>query len=203
MIELPSEKSLLFVVSGPAGSGKTTLCARIISELSPRIQRIITATTRLPRDGEINGVDYYFLNNQEFEQAVKSEKFYEHAKVHSYRYGIFKNEIKGKLAQNIDLLINIDVQGAETLTKSANSDPDLHGRIVSIFILPPNIEIIKERLLSRGLDHGEEIERRLKVAENEVEYWKYYKYCIPSGTKDEDFACLLSIYAAEKLCVRK
>lgn len=202
MTEFPPEKALIFIVSGPAGSGKTTLCGRMLDELSPKIQRIITATTRPPRDGEINLIDYYFLNDEEFDKAVEENQFYEHAKVHSYRYGILKQEIKNKLDQNIDLLINIDVQGAQTLRKVANQDPDLKGRVISIFIMPPSVDVLDERLKNRGLDHGEEIERRLNVAKKEVQYWVSYDYCIPTGTREEDFACLLSIYEAEKLRVR-
>jgi guanylate kinase len=202
MTELPQNKTLIFIVSGPAGSGKTTLCGRMIAELSPKIQRIITATSRPPREGEVNGTDYYFLSNEEFEAAIQEDKFYEHAKVHSYHYGILKQEIKNKLAQNIDLLINLDVQGAETLRKVANDDPDLKNRIVSIFIMPLSVNVLNERLQTRGLDAKEEIERRLDVAQEEVRFWASYDFCIPTGTKEEDFASLLSIYLAEKLRVR-
>ncbi len=202
MTEVPIDQALIFIVSGPAGSGKTTLCERMIAELSPRIQRIITATTRPPRQNEINGVDYYFLSHEEFQEAVQKEKFYEHAKVHSYNYGILKEEIKNKLDQNIDLLINLDVQGAETLRKITQLDPELHKRVISIFIMPPTVDVLESRLQGRGLDNHEEIERRLQVAQTEVQYWTSYDYCIPTQTKEEDFACLLSLYVAEKLRVR-
>lgn len=202
MTKLSPSKTLIFIVSGPAGSGKTTLCSRMLAELSPKIQRVITATTRPPRSGEVNGIDYYFLTNDEFDNAVNHGKFYEHAKVHSYRYGILKQEIKDKLAHNIDLLINLDVQGAETLRKAAGQDPDLNDRIVSIFIMPLSVNVLSERLKTRGLDANEEIERRLSVAHKEVQYWTSYNYCIPTGTKEKDFDSLLSIYAAEKLRVR-
>lgn len=202
MTELPSDQALIFIVSGPAGSGKTTLCDRMILELTPRVQRVITATTRPPRQNERHGVDYYFLSQNEFDEAVQKDKFYEHAKVHSYHYGILKEEIKNKLTQNIDLLINIDVQGAETLRKITHEDPELCERVISIFILPPTADELKQRLQGRGLDNHEEIERRLQVAEKEVQYWTSYDYCIPSQSKEEDFACLLSLYVAEKLRVR-
>lgn len=202
MIETPQDKALIFIVLGPAGSGKTTLCDRMLKELSPWMQRVITATTRPPREGEHNGIDYYFLSPREFEETVKAGQFYEHAKVHSYNYGILKKEIKDKLAQNIDLLINIDIQGAETLKAVSQRDPDLEKRVVTIFIMPSSLKVLEERLKERGLDDSEEIERRLKVAEKEIERWTSCDYCIPSRTKEEDFACLLSIYAAEKLRVR-
>lgn len=202
MTEAPVDQALIFIVSGPAGSGKTTLCDRMIQELSPRIQRVITATTRPPRQNESHGIDYYFLSQKEFDDALNDEKFYEHAKVHSYNYGILKEEIKNKLAQNIDLLINIDVQGAKTLRKITQNDPDLFERVISIFIMPPTVDVLENRLQGRGLDNPEEIERRLQVAQKEVQYWTSYDYCIPSQTKEEDFACLLSLYVAEKLRVR-
>lgn len=203
MTEAPADQALMFIVSGPAGSGKTTLCERMIKELSPRMQRVITATTRPPRQGEVNGLDYYFLSEDEFKNAIHQGKFYEHAKVHSYNYGVLKEEINSKLAKNIDLLINIDVQGAETLRMAAKENPELKNRVISIFIMPIAIEVIKDRLQGRGLDTQEEIERRLEVAQQEVRYWTSYDYCIPSQTKEEDFSCLLSLYAAEKLRVRK
>ncbi|OAI50231.1 guanylate kinase [Opitutia bacterium SCGC AG-212-L18] len=202
MIELLQDKALVFIVSGPAGSGKTTLCHRMLADLSPRIQRVVTATTRQSRSGEVHGVDYYFLSKEEFIKSINAGEFYEYAQVHSYYYGILKHEIKAKLKNNIDLLINIDVQGAETLRKITQEDPDLKGRVVSIFIMPPNMKVLNERLKLRGLDVQEEIERRLTVAQGEVQHWPFYDYCIPTGTKEEDFACLLSIYAAEKLRVR-
>lgn len=202
MTEGQSDIGLVFIVSGPAGSGKTTLCNRMLSELHPRVQRVITATTRPPREGENDGVDYYFLSQEEFDKRVNAGEFYEHAKVHTYNYGILKKEITKKLEQNIDLLINIDVQGARTLRKAAEEDPQLKGRVISIFVMPQSVEELRTRLTGRGLDENEEIERRLKVAENEVKDWNRYDYSIPSGTKEEDFACLMSLYAAEKLRVR-
>jgi len=202
MTEAPPEKSLLFIVSGPAGSGKTTLCERMLEELSPRVQRVITATTRDPREGEQDGKDYYFLDKDTFEKRVSQGDFYEHAKVFDKRYGVLKEEVMDKLNQNIDLLLNIDVQGAETIRNASNDDPGLKGRVISIFIMPKDHKELRKRLEGRGQDKKEEIEKRLKIAEEEIKHWNKYDYCIPSGTKEEDFACLMSLYAAEKLRVR-
>ena len=203
MTERPEEKSLVFIVSGPAGSGKTTLCDSMLEQLSPKIQRVVTATTRPPRTGEVDGKDYYFFSQEEFENKVQAEQFYEHAYVHSNRYGILKDEIIQKLNKHIDLLINIDVQGAATLRKTAKNDPQLDGRMITIFVMPESEEELRKRLNQRGQDEHDVIEKRLKVAEAEVKEWAYYDYCILSKTKEEDFNSLMSLYTAEKLKVRK
>ena len=202
MIEFPQDESLLFIVSGPAGSGKTTLCDGILKTLNPRMQRVITATTRDPRPGEEYGVDYYFLEKDVFKKKLDNDEFYEHAQVHDYFYGSLKEEVCNKLAQNVDLLLNIDIQGAEAFRKASDEDQTIKERVITIFIMPPNIKELQSRLNKRG-ESDEEIQLRLKTAEKEVGEWAQFDYCIPSTTKDDDFACLLSIYGAEKLKVRQ
>lgn len=194
--------SLLFIISGPAGSGKTTLCDAMLKTLSPQVRRVITATTRAPREGETHGKDYYFFSPEAFQEGIKKGSFYEYANVHDNLYGTLKAEIQQKLSENLDLLINIDVQGAETLRKSAQEDPLLKDRVVSVFIMPESIDQIQQRLQKRNQDSEETIKKRLQIAEQEVTHWQKYNYCIPSGNEEEDFACLMSLYAAEKLRVR-
>ena len=201
MVELPKDEPLLFVVSGPAGSGKTTLCDAMIEALYPRVQRVITATTRAPRHGEEHGREYYFLDSKVFKKKITSGEFYEHAQVHEYFYGSLKEEVHTKLARNVDLLLNIDVQGAEAFRKVSNADATIKGKVITIFIMPPSIDALNTRMGERG-ETVDEISLRLKTAEQEVGEWKQFDYCIPSTTKDDDFACLLSIYGAEKLKVR-
>lgn len=194
---------LLFLISGPAGSGKTTLCHRLIESQGPQVQRVVTATTRSPRTGEINHKDYHFLSKEEFEQKIKENAFYEYACVHrKHFYGTLKQEIKEKLENNIDLLINIDVQGFNAFREIAKADPFLRKRLVSIFILPPNLEVLKERLTKRNLDQPEIIEARLKTAQEEIEACPLYDHCIHTKTKEEDFANFLAIYKAEKARLR-
>lgn len=192
-----SAKSLLILISGPAGSGKTTLCDRMLKEFS-WVKRVVTATTRKPRENEVDGVDYYFLTKSAFEEGIELGRFYEFARVHGCLYGVPKEEIQTKLMQGIDLLLNIDVQGAKTIRRVAAKDPLLKGRFVSVFIKPPDLNELKKRLSTRGNDTEEEISRRLSVAELEINEAKQYDYCIKSSSKDSDFKELCDILEKEK-----
>ncbi len=195
----PGERpALLLVVSGPAGSGKTTLCERMLREI-PGLQRIVTATTRPPRGEERDGVDYHFLSREEFEDRVARDEFFEWARVHDHLYGSLKSEVTRKLARGEDLLLNIDVQGAATLRRSVAADKRLRDRMVSVFVTPESIEVIRERLEGRGEDSPGDIERRLKNAAGEIRHWIYYDYCILSADRESDFVSMRSIYHAEKL----
>ena len=191
------QSGLLFIVSGPAGSGKTTLCERMLAEL-PEVQRIVTSTTRAPRPGEVDTVDYYFFDHETFEAKVQAGEFYEHAHVHSNRYGTLKSEVQDKLAQGIDLLLNIDVQGAATFRSVAQEDPLLKGKDVSIFIMPPDVAELERRLRGRGTDAEDEVKRRMRVALEEMKQAELYDHIILSGSRDEDFAALKAIYENAK-----
>ncbi|MFA5257971.1 MAG: guanylate kinase [Opitutales bacterium] len=201
MTELISgrRKSLLLIVSGPAGSGKTTLCDRLLAEFSPKLQRVVTATSRPPRPGEIEGLDYYFLSAEAFEKKVSAGAFYEHAHVHSYRYGVLRKAVLKNLDAAQDLLLNIDVQGAATFRSAARVDPRMGDRVCSVFIMPRSIEQICERLQTRGSDDDEEILRRIETAKLEIRVWKSYDYCILSGARDHDYEMIRSVYLAETL----
>lgn len=188
---------LLFIISGPAGVGKTTICDRLL-QTYPNIDRIITATSRLPRSAERNGYDYYFFSREVFKSKIQSGDFYEYAEVHGNYYGSLKLDVDHKWAQGLDLLLNIDVQGAKAFREAAKQDQNLASRLVTIFIRPPHIDLLRERMLNRNLDEKTAIEARLKNAENEISEAKYYDYCIESRSKDEDFAAIEAIYKAEK-----
>ena len=188
-----SQSGLLIIVSGPAGSGKTTVCDRMLREL-PKIKRVVTSTTRQPRAGEIDSVDYYFFDRATFEAKIEAGDFYEYANVHSNLYGTLKSEVQSKLAAGTDLLLNIDVQGAAQIRKTARNDPLLKGRVVTVFIMPATIEELEARLRGRGTDADDEIARRLKVAVEEMQQSKHYDHTVLSGSRDEDFASLKAIH---------
>jgi guanylate kinase len=188
---------LLILIAGPTGTGKTTLCRRLVAE-HPEVQRIVTCTTRARREGEQPGVDYHFLSDAEFDAALADDEFLEWARVHTSRYGTKRSAVFNKLAHHIDLVINVDVQGARAFRQTFVGDSAMRGRLVSVFIMPPDMKTIQDRLLVRGQDTPAQIERRMKTALYEVEQWTQQDYCIVTGTKDEDYARLEGIWRAEK-----
>ena len=188
-------KGVLFIISGPAGSGKTTICDGLIEK--EQLQRIVTSTTRNPRPSEVNGLDYHFLNTDDFETKIKEDAFYEYATVHNNYYGTERMAILNPILAGQNLLLNIDVQGAKTIKGKASADEALKGHIVTIFIMPPSLEELNARLQKRGTDSDEEIERRLIVARSEMEQEKYYDYTIVSQSKSADLDAVLEIYKNE------
>ncbi|NQY32921.1 MAG: guanylate kinase [Coraliomargarita sp.] len=196
-----SNSGILLIVSGPAGSGKTTVCDRMLAE-EPAIQRVITSTTRAPRGQEKDRVDYYFFDKATFEAKIAAGDFYEHAQVHSNLYGTLKSEVQEKLADGIDLLLNIDVQGAAQMRETAQHDELLQGKVATVFIMPPSLEELEQRLRGRGTDADDEVQRRMKVALEEIEHADRYDYVLRSASRWEDFENLRSIYRAEKMRVR-
>jgi len=195
---LPEGPGLLFVLAGPAGSGKTTLCDELLA-VAPRTRRVVTCTSRAPRPGERDGVDYHFLTVEAFEQALAAGEFFEHARVHNNLYGSRTRDLHALLAQNLDILFNIDVQGAANLRATAARDPALAPRLVTIFLYPPPLEELRLRLRSRGQDAEGEIERRLRTAVAEIAHWPDFDYLLPAGSREDDQRRLLAIYLAERL----
>ena len=191
------ENGFLFIVSGPAGIGKTTVCNQMLKEI-PGVERAVTSTTRAPRGGEVDTVDYYFFDHDTFQAKIDAGAFYEYAHVHNQLYGTLKSEVQGKLAIGIDLLLNIDVQGAAQMRETAQNDPLLKGKVVTIFIMPPTVEVLAARLRGRATDAEDEIQRRMAVAVEEMQCSKHYDHTILSGTRKEDFAALVAIYESTR-----
>lgn len=185
-------RALLIVISAPSGAGKTTLCENVRAAM-PSIQRAITCTTRAPRDGEEDGVDYYFLGEDEFLARVEGGEFLENAEVYGNHYGVLKSELRAKLAAGNDVLLNIDVQGAATVRERAAIDPVLSQALVTVFLCPPNLEELENRLRGRSSDSDDVIAERMDIAKDEIAQSHLFDYTLTSGTRDEDLAEMLKI----------
>lgn len=193
-----ADKAILLIISGPAGSGKTTLCDQLLETFSPNVQRVVTSTTRDPRPGEVNERDYYFFSVPEFEKLESEGAFYETANVHGRRYGTLKREVHTKLSDNIDCLLNIDVQGAVAFFQSAKFDPLLAGRLHSVFIMPPDLATLKQRILARGETDPSEIERRLESARMEMDYAEQYDTILHTSSREADWDFIKEYYTSRK-----
>jgi len=193
---------LLILISAPSGGGKTTLCNQLLA-VRPDLTRAITCTTRVPRPGERNDVDYYFLDPSDFQRRVQAGEFIEHATVFGRSYGLLRSELLDKLRRGRDVLLNMDVQGAATIRAQARIETELQGALVSVFLTPPSLAVLAERLKRRAADAPEEIQKRLGIARKEIAQWKHFDYLLISTTIPEDLRRMQAIVEAEKLRVAR
>ena len=199
--KVPPQKNsapLLILISAPSGGGKTTLCDLLLAS-QPQMTRAITCTTRPPRPGEKDGVDYHFLAAADFLKRVQAGNFLEHATVYGNSYGLLKSELLGKLRAGKDVLLNVDVQGAATIRAAALAEPELRAALVTVFLTPASVEILEARLKKRNSDAPAVIQKRLAVAKQEISQWKNFDYLVISTSKQEDLRQTLAIVAAEKM----
>ncbi|HVU23057.1 MAG TPA: guanylate kinase [Opitutus sp.] len=189
---------VLLVLAGPAGSGKSTLCDRLVLE-DPSFARVITTTTRPPREGEINGVHYHFFTPEQFEQKVAAGEFLEWAWVHSdpatrreRRYGTLKSSVLEPLAAGRNLVMSVDVQGVASFRAAAASLPLLARCMTTVFIVVDHDRLVA-RMRARAQDNEAEISRRMATAEAELREARKFDFTIDSRTRDEDFNRLLEI----------
>jgi len=189
---------LLILISAPSGGGKTTLCHQLLAA-RPDMTRAITCTTRAPRPGEKDGLDYYFFRPAEFQRRQQAGEFIEHATVFGWRYGILRSELLRKLRSGRDVLLNVDVQGAATIRDRARGEPELQHALVTVFLTPPSIKVLDERLKKRASDSPEEIRKRLGIARQEIAQWKNFDYLLTSLSVQEDLRRMLAIIEAEKM----
>ena len=189
---------LLVLISAPSGGGKTTLQEQLL-KARPELTRAVTCTTRDPRDGEKDGVDYYFLDAGSFLKRLQAGNFLEHATVYGHSYGILKSEVLGKLRSGKDVLLSVDVQGAATIRRCAEEEPELKRALVTVFLTPDSIATLEQRLRKRGKDSPSEIKKRLAVARQEVQQWKNFDYLIISRSISDDLSHMVSIYEAERM----
>lgn len=187
------DKGLLFILSAPAGTGKTTI-AQMLCEKFPRIVKSISNTTREPRADEKDGVDYYFTSREEFEQKVNNGEFLEHATVFDDYYGTSKERVIEELEKKKHVLLVIDTQGALQVKEKMDA--------ILIFLCPPSIEELRERMIHRQTETKESIEKRLHAAEKELSMKKYYDYQIINRDLDVAFHAMQSIVIAEEHRIR-
>jgi guanylate kinase len=185
-------RGLLIVLSSPSGAGKTTI-SRLLMESDREITMSVSATTRPKRPGEVEDVDYHFVEDAEFEQMIAAGEFVEWAPVFGYRYGTPKNPVKAALKAGRDILFDIDWQGTQQLQAAMGED------LVTIFILPPSMRELERRLRARGTDSAEVIQDRMARAASEISHWPEYEYVLVNTDADQCLAQVRSIVAAERL----
>jgi guanylate kinase len=194
-----SRRGILFVVSAPSGAGKTTLVERI--RRTPNLFYSVSCTTRAPRAGEIDGQDYRFLSDADFREGVEKGDFLEHAQVHGDYYGTLREPVVTNLKSGKNVLIDIDTQGAAAIRNCG--DPLIGDALTDVFIMPPDLEELRRRLLNRGTETADQIVSRLTTATREMEHWRDYRYTIISGSVEDDFQRFRQIMEAESYLSRR
>jgi guanylate kinase len=188
-------RGILFIISAPSGTGKTTLCRQLATNL-PGLWHSISYTTRKPRPGEQHEQDYYFIGEQTFREMVARNEFVEWAHVYGHLYGTPWKSLSEKIDQGIDVLLEIDVQGAMQVKKRFED-------AVSIFILPPSMAVLRARLQSRASDTPEEIQRRLHKVKEEVWSYREYAYIVRNEDLERSLHDLESIFWSERLKTKR
>jgi len=183
-------EGILFVISAPSGAGKTSLCKEII-DFFPELRQSVSFTTRSPRSGEQEGVDYFFVSPEEFSRMVAAGEFVEWAEVHGNCYGTARKSLEGWRSQGLDVILDIDCQGAAQLKQSCSG-------AVFIFILPPGVDELRHRLTGRNLDAPEVIERRIRNAEGEIREARWYDYLIVNDRLEVAAEQLKGVITAER-----
>ena len=179
------------VLSSPSGAGKTTITKKL-SQKYPNIKISISHTTRKPRTNEIDGVDYHFVSQEEFEKLVNKDNFYEHAKIFDNYYGTSKNSVNKLHQENYDVVFDIDWQGTKQLSKFKELN------LIKIFILPPDKNELKKRLINRNQDNYKIVEKRLKQYENDVQHWFDYDYVVINKDLESCFSQIEKIITTHK-----
>ena len=189
-----ARRGILFVVSAPSGAGKTTLCNAL--RQTPDFVYSVSCTTRAPRPGEIEGEDYFFISREDFERRTAAGEFLEYANVHGHLYGTLRETVLDHINRGVDVLLDIDTQGAARIRASA--DALIGEAIADVFLMPPSLELLEHRLIKRGTETPEQIQVRLQNAAAEMKNWRDYKYTIITGSVEEDLQKFRAIMRAER-----
>lgn len=191
----PGRRGILYIVSAPSGAGKTTLCKQIVASV-PGVWYSVSYTTRRPRPGEENGRDYFFVDEKVFQEMVARNEFLEYAHVYNRWYGTPRKPLMDRMEEGVDVLLEIDVQGALQIKK-------IFEAAVSIFIVPPSLDVLRTRLQNRGSDSQEEIAHRLKQVKEEVRCFQEYDYIVRNDDLTRSLPDLQSIFLAERLKTKR
>ena len=183
---------MMIIISSPSGAGKTTL-VKLLAERNENFEISISNTTRTPRKNEIDGKDYYFVNKEKFNDLINTKSFYEYAKVFNNLYGTLKDPVIKNLAQGKDVLFDIDWQGTEQIKRLK-----LKNKLISIFILPPNIETLRDRLSNRDMKDKLILKERMNQLKNDMLHWKEYDYVVINNNLEKCYQVIMSIIDCEK-----
>ena len=186
-------RGLMFILSSPSGAGKTTIARRLLAEEGGRMQMSVSVTTRPMRPGEVEGADYHFVGQREFDNLVEDDAFFEYAQVFGHCYGTPKAHIRDALKRGQDFLFDIDWQGTQQLYQRAQGD------VVRVFLLPPSIEELEQRLRARSTDSEEVIRDRMARSRAEISHWDGYDYVVVNDDMDACFEQVHGILLSERL----
>lgn len=188
----------LIVISGPSGVGKSTLVKKAMAEL-PDLTFSVSCTTRSPRAGEVDGVAYHFLSEEEFSAKLEAGLFLEHAGVFKHRYGTLKSEVTDRITQGKEVILDIDVQGAKQIRQAAQSDETIRNAAVFILIAPPSLKALEERLTARNSESAEQLKLRLDGAAGELRNFRVYDYLVINDELESAAADLINILKSIRL----
>jgi guanylate kinase len=186
------KRGLVLIVSSPSGAGKTTICKRLIQDIE-NLSLSVSVTTRLKRQNEIDGKDYFFKSDEEFDKMVKQEKFLEHARVFGHSYGTLKSEINLKITNGVNVIVDIDWQGTRQIEEHIPDD------IVKIFILPPSIKELEKRLGARATETQDSFKKRMSEARKEISHYNEYDFVIINDDVQESVNKIKLILNSENL----
>ena len=183
-------KNIMVILSSPSGAGKTTITKKIQQKYQS-FKISVSHTTRKPRPNEVDGVDYYFINHEEFKKLIKEGKFYEYAKIFDNYYGTLKETVD-KIIKKNDIIFDIDWQGTQQLSKFKNLN------LIKIYIIPPNKNELKKRLINRNQDSAKEVERRFKAYDNDINHWNDYDYIVINENLENCYKQIENIILTKK-----
>jgi len=183
-------KNIMVILSSPSGAGKTTITKKIQQKYQT-FKISVSHTTRKPRPNEVDGVDYYFVSHEKFEKLIKEEKFYEYAKIFDNYYGTLRETVDQTIKKN-DIIFDIDWQGTKQLSKFKNLE------LIKIYLIPPNKEELKKRLVKRNQDSTQEVERRFKAYDKDIKHWEDYDYVVINENLENCYQQIESIILENK-----